>query len=129
MEPLTSTDGGIVLNNNERTLSTAEDRASKAIIKQIIDHKYLPGEKLLEADLAQDLGMSRTPIRSALKKLAAEGFLEMHANRGCSVPFLTLNDMDCLFNFRAELEGFAAFQAANFITDVQIEEMKKLLYS
>ncbi|MDD4159973.1 MAG: GntR family transcriptional regulator [Synergistaceae bacterium] len=113
--------------NNDKIISTAEDRASKAIIKQIIDHKYLPGEKLLEADLAKDLGMSRTPIRSALKRLAAEGFLEIQSNRGCSIPFLTLEDMNDLFKFRAELEGVAAFEAAQVITDAQIEEMKKLL--
>ncbi|MEG1604222.1 MAG: GntR family transcriptional regulator [Cloacibacillus sp.] len=106
---------------------TAEERATKAIVQLIIDHKYLPGEKLLEVDLAQELGMSRTPIRSALKKLAAEGFLDMQANKGCIVPFLTLDDMERLFSFRADLEGFAAYEAARNITDHQIEQLKKLI--
>lgn len=106
---------------------TAEDRATKAIVQLIIDHKYIPGEKLLEVDLAQELGMSRTPIRSALKKLAAEGFLEMQANKGCMVPFLTLDDMERLFSFRANLEGFAAYEAAKNMTNNQIEQLEKLI--
>lgn len=113
--------------DGEDAFMTAEERASHAIIQLIIDHKYLPGEKLLEAELATELGMSRTPIRSALRKLAAEGFLEMQANRGCSVPFLTLDDMETLFNFRAELEGFAAYEAARAIRPQQIDEVRKLL--
>ncbi|KEJ91245.1 GntR family transcriptional regulator [Synergistes jonesii] len=108
-------------------LCTAEDRATKAIVQLIIDHKYLPGEKLLEVDLAQELGMSRTPIRSALKKLAAEGFLEMQANKGCMVPFLTLDDMERLFSFRANLEGFAAYEAAKNMTNNQIGQLEKLI--
>lgn len=106
---------------------TAEERASQAIIQLIIDHKYLPGEKLLETDLAHELGMSRTPIRSALRKLAAEGVLDIHANRGCSVPFLTLDDMETLFRFRAELEGMAAATAASVISEREIDEIKTLL--
>ena len=112
---------------NDSAPLTAEERANRAIIELIIDHKYLPGEKLYEADLALELNMSRTPIRNALRKLAAEGFLEMQANRGCSVPFLTLGDMEKLFKFRAELEGFAAFEAALQITETQIFEMQALL--
>lgn len=116
-----------LLKETNNTQHTAEERATKAIVQLIIDHKYLPGEKLLEVDLAQELGMSRTPIRSALRKLAAEGFLDMQANRGCLVPFLTLDDMERLFNFRAELEGFASFEAAKNITEPQIEELKALI--
>lgn len=115
------------MEESEKVLTTAEERANQAIVELIIDHKYLPGEKLFEADLAQELGMSRTPIRNALRKLAAEGFLEMQANRGCSVPFLTLEDMEKLFQFRADLEGFAAYEAARRITEAQIQEMQRLL--
>lgn len=115
------------MEENEKVLTTAEERANQAIVELIIEHKYLPGEKLFEADLAQELGMSRTPIRNALRKLAAEGFLEMQANRGCSVPFLTLEDMEKLFKFRADLEGFAAYEAAQRITESEIQEMQKLL--
>ncbi len=115
------------MEENEKILGTAEERANQAIVELIIKHKYLPGDKLFEADLAQELGMSRTPIRNALRKLAAEGFLEMQANRGCSVPFLTLEDMEKLFTFRAELEGLAAYEAAQRITEGEILAMRKLL--
>lgn len=115
------------MEKDEKALPTAEERANQAIVELIIEHKYLPGEKLFEVDLAQELGMSRTPIRNALRKLAAEGFLEMQANRGCSVPFLTLDDMESLFKFRADIEGFAAQEAAQRITKEEILEMQKLL--
>lgn len=107
--------------------STVEERAGQEIIKLIIDHKYLPGEKLQEVDLAKELSMSRTPVRNALRKLAAEGFLDMQANRGCTVPFLALEDMRALFCFRAELEGIAASQAAGVIDKGTIEELQTLL--
>lgn len=115
------------MGENEKVSVTAEERANRAIVELIIDHKYLPGEKLYEADLALELGMSRTPIRNALRKLAAEGFLEIQANRGCSVPVLTLEDMEKLFTFRSNLEGLAAFETAHRITEAQIHEMQKLL--
>jgi DNA-binding GntR family transcriptional regulator len=115
------------MNENGKPSVTAEERANQAIVALIINHKYLPGEKLYEVDLAQELGMSRTPIRNALRKLAAEGFLEMRANKGCSVPFLTLDDMEKLFKFRAELEGIASYEAAHRITEEDIQEMQKLL--
>jgi len=115
------------VGNENGHFCTAEERASQEIIKLIVDHKYLPGEKLLEVELACELGMSRTPVRNALRKLSAEGYLDMQANRGCSVPFLTLGDMEKLFSFRAELEGLAASKAALVIDKKKIELLEKLL--
>jgi len=115
------------LKDKKETQDTAEERANQAIVQLIIDHKYLPGQKLLEKDLAQELNMSRTPIRSALKKLAASGLLDIQSNKGCSVPFLTLEDMERLFSLRAWLESYAAYEAANHITEEQLESLKDLL--
>lgn len=80
-----------------------------------------------EGDLSEQLGLSRTPIRNALRKLAAEGFLEMKPFRGCTVPLLSFEDMRMVFNIRTILEGLAAEEAVVNISESQLEELKSLL--
>ncbi len=105
----------------------AEERAIRAIIKLMINRKYGPGERLQEAELAGELGMSRTPVRNALRKLSAEGLLDMQPNRGCFIPFLSLEDMQSVFLFRSRLEGFAAELAAKGISEQEIQRLKELV--
>lgn len=91
---------------------SAEDKAYKAIIRLILAQKYPPGSSLVEAQLAEDLGMSRTPIRSALRRLTTDGFLENPFNRSCVVPRLSRKDLEKLFDLRLLLESKAACEAA-----------------
>lgn len=105
----------------------AEERAIRAIINLMIQRKYAPGERLQEAELAGELGMSRTPVRNALRKLSAEGLLDMQPNRGCFIPFLSLEDMQSVFLLRSRLEAFAAEQAAENITEQELQTLKELV--
>lgn len=105
----------------------AEERAIRAIINLMIHRKYAPGERLQEAELAGELGMSRTPVRNALRKLSAEGLLDMQPNRGCFVPFLSLADMQSVFLLRSRLEGFAAELAATNISGKELQDLKGLV--
>jgi DNA-binding GntR family transcriptional regulator len=92
--------------------------------KMIIDRKLLPGEKIPQEKLAQDLGISRTPLVSALKFLEQEKLIEVKPRRGFFVRLFTKQEMVNIFELREVLEGLAARRAASNITDTQIVRLK-----
>ncbi len=77
--------------------------------------RYVPGQRLIEADLAQEMGVSRGPLREALRLLSLEGIIELIPNRGAVVRRLTRKEMKELFVVRAINEGLAARLAAQNI--------------
>ena len=70
------------------------DAVTARIRDMIVDGAYLPGSRLPERVLCETLGISRTPLREALKVLASEGLLEIAPNRGARVAGLTADDVD-----------------------------------
>jgi DNA-binding GntR family transcriptional regulator len=101
------------------------DQKAHEIIKNlIIDRKLLPGEKIPQEKLAQDLGISRTPLVSALKYLEQEKLVEAKPRRGFFVRLFTKEEMVSIFELREVLEGLAARRAATNITDNQILKLK-----
>ncbi|OUO93958.1 GntR family transcriptional regulator [Cloacibacillus sp. An23] len=105
----------------------AEERAYSEILHAIVRQRYMPGDRLTEAKVAEDLNMSRTPVRGALKKMAACGMLEYVKNIGCRVPVLTPYDMESVFQTREILESKAAALATMRATNVEVENLFKLL--
>ena len=85
----------------------------------ILSSTYKPGERLVERDLCERCGVSRTVIREALRHLEAEGLVEIVANRGPVVASITLEDAKALYEVRAALEGLAAGLAAERSTLAQ----------
>lgn len=73
----------------------------------IMQGRYAPGQRLIEADLTRDLGVSRGPLREAFRRLSAEGLLEMVPHRGALVRRLSLREMLELFEIRLALEALA----------------------
>lgn len=88
-----------------------------------------PGERLMEIPLAEELGVSRTPIREAIRKLEQEGFVVMMPRRGTYVADITLKDITQVFEIRSALEELAAGLAAERITSDEIEELERQLVS
>jgi DNA-binding GntR family transcriptional regulator len=78
------------------------------IRQQIIEEKLVPGQWLMERELCQSYGMSRTPIREILWKLTADGLVEQEANRGFIVRRLGLEQIFEIFQAREAIEGMAA---------------------
>ncbi len=91
---------------------TAVESVIEAIIEGVKDGRYAPGQRLVEADLTAELGISRGPLREAMGRLAAEGVLELEPYRGAVVRRLGREDVRDLFNIRELLEGEAARLAA-----------------
>lgn len=99
----------------------------EAIREAIINGTLKPRERLMEIQLAEELGVSRTPVREALRKLELEGFIVMVPRKGAYVADFSFKDIADIFEIRAALEGLAAALAAERITDEELENMERLL--
>jgi DNA-binding GntR family transcriptional regulator len=100
------------------------DQKAYLVIKNlIIDRKLLPGEKIPQEKLANELGISRTPLVSALKYLEKEKLVEAIPRRGFFVRLFSKQEMISIFELREVLEGLAARRAALAITDAQIKKL------
>lgn len=83
-----------------------------------------PGERLMEIQLAQKLGVSRTPIREAIRKLELEGLVIMIPRKGAEVAHITEKDMRDVLEVRSTLEELAVTLAIQNATDEKIEELR-----
>lgn len=102
------------------------DQKAYQIIKDLImQRQLLPGDKIPQEKLAQDLGISRTPLVSALKYLEQEKLVESVPRRGFFVRLFSKEEMVYIFELREVLEGLAARRAAADITDAQIEQLNQ----
>jgi DNA-binding GntR family transcriptional regulator len=100
--------------------------ATERLRDMIIQNELAPGQRVPERQLCELLGISRTPLREALKVLAAEGLVELLPNRGSTVAPLTVDDLDRTIAVMAPLEYLAGELAAAHITDEQINEIRAL---
>jgi len=94
-----------------------------AIINQVLR----PGERMMEIQLAEEMGVSRTPVREAIRKLELEGFVVMVPRRGAYVAGISMKDIHEVFEVRTALEVLAASLAAERITEEELEEMERRL--
>lgn len=104
----------------------AVERVYAALRDGILDGTYAHGERLGEAELAEALGVSRTPVREALQRLGSEGLVETLPNRGARVRTWSAQEIDNIFDLRALLEGHAAALAASRVTADNLAQMNEL---
>lgn len=104
-----------------------QQRDSYSLILEAIDvGVYKPGDRLVESELAERFGMSRTPIREALQRLETQSLLERDG-RSLIVATLDHNQMAELYVVRRELEGLAAGLAARHATDEEVRVLKDMV--
>lgn len=101
-----------------------DQKVHSVIRDMIMDRKLLPGEKIPQEKLAKELGVSRTPIVSALKYLEQEKLVESKPRRGFYVRLFSDTEMVYIFEVREVLEGLAARRAAIHAGDAKIEKLK-----
>ncbi len=94
----------------------------------IIEGELVPGARVQERALCERFGVSRTPLREALKVLASEGLLDLLPNRGAMVARLTVADLDELFPVMGALEALAGELACSRITDEELAEIRAVHY-
>jgi len=103
------------------------DAAYRAIIRMILDSQFRPGDVLLETELAERLGFSRTPVAAALGRLVGEGFLEKRKKMGCVIPLPSAEDAQKVFYARQVIEGQTAAAAARNASPEDIQELERTL--
>ncbi|MCA1773115.1 MAG: GntR family transcriptional regulator [Halomonas sp.] len=96
-------------------------------IGDLIEHgELLPGERISEKQLCEKFGVSRTPLREALKVLATEGLIELLPNRGARVVRLTFKKVKDTYDLMAALEGLSGELACQHISDAEIAAIRRL---
>jgi DNA-binding GntR family transcriptional regulator len=110
----------------ETTVMSAAERAYEVIRGGILDGTFGLGARLPEEDLAARAGVSRTPVREALRQLAAEGFVTFAPNRGAQVASWSDDDLEEIFQLRALLESYAASRAARRIDAARLLALHEL---
>ena len=93
----------------------------------IINGVFAPGERLMEIQMADEMGVSRTPVREAIRKLEMEGFVVMIPRRGTYVSNMSIRDINDVYEIRISLDTLAAGLAAERISDEELEELQRLL--
>jgi len=93
----------------------------------IIDGTLKPGERLMEVQLADEMGVSRTPVREAIRKLELEGLVLMIPRKGAYVSGLSSKDIADVFEVRASLEALAAGLAAERIAEEELEALNRFM--
>ncbi|HEX9062256.1 MAG TPA: GntR family transcriptional regulator [Clostridia bacterium] len=92
----------------------------------IIVGELKPGERLMEVQLAEKMGVSRTPVREAIRMLELEGLVEMLPRKGAHVAELSIKDIVDVLEVRASLDGLATSLASVRITDDEIKVLKQI---
>lgn len=103
------------------------DRVHQQLKRFILDGKFRAGERIRESDITTQLGVSRTPVREAFRRLQSEGLLKFEAQRGVIVAELDRQEVAELYAMRQHMEGFAARCAAQHATDAEIRVIQYIL--
>jgi DNA-binding GntR family transcriptional regulator len=106
--------------------NSLHDEVAAQLRERIFAGELTPGTFLDEVRLAEQMKISRTPLREALKVLTAEGLVRHEPRRGCFVNEVTDQDLDEIFPVIALLEGRCAFEAARNATDADLEALEGL---
>lgn len=103
-------------------------RVFHIIRENILSGTYAPNEELKEKTIGEELGVSRTPVREALRQLELEGLVSIVPNKGAYVVGISRKDMQDIYEIRCRLEGLCAKWAAVHITKEQLDELEEIVF-
>lgn len=106
---------------------TLREQVSEYIRQRVLLMEYKPGERIIEKELADELGVSRGPIRESLRQLEQEGLVEYRRNRGCIVHQLSTTDVEEIFLIRAYLEAASVRQCGGKIPAGTLRQLTRIL--
>jgi DNA-binding GntR family transcriptional regulator len=107
--------------------SNLSDKVYNILLDRIITQKIKPGGKLIEEDLAKNLGISRTPIREALNRLFRDDLIELIPRKGGYIRKLTARDVEEVYEIREVLENLAVRLAIPLIRDRALKRLEELV--
>lgn len=119
------------MNDTSDNLAFARHTTQEAVLDHlrdlILSRQLKPGQRLVQSELADQLGVSRTPIREALHTLASEGLVTFSAYKGASVARFSLRELQEIYNVRIALEGWTVRLAAQRISEGELDELESLV--
>src|SRR6476620_5935910 len=121
-----ATKGGRITAGKLPERVALHEQARDRLRTLIVRGDLAPGVAILETKLSEELGISRTPLREALKLLAAEGLLELRSNRSAQIAPLRPVEIDEIFEVISALEGIAAELAASRMTSAELRRLTQL---
>ena len=111
----------------KRTITTIREQVYKILRDDICQGVYEPGTRLQEVDVAESLNVSRSPVREALRQLAADGLLLEIPNKGVYVKEFSVKDIEEIYDLRVMLESYGIFHSTGHITSIRQERLLGLL--
>ena len=102
-------------------------RVFRRLREDILSGVYKENDELREAGIGEELGVSRTPVREALRQLELEGLVTIIPNKGGLRDRISLKDVHDIYMIRSMLEGLCARWATRYITEEQIEELEEVI--
>lgn len=102
-------------------------RVFRKLRENILNGQYQENDELREASIAEELGVSRTPVREAFRQLELEGLIHIVPNKGAYVTGISSSDVADIYEIRSLLEGLCARWATEKITKDKIEEMEEVI--
>lgn len=121
-------------DNNKEVQQEVTDKYSlrgrvfNRLREDILSGKYEKDEELREITIAAEFGVSRTPVREALRQLELEGLVRIIPNKGAYVMGISEKDIHDIYHIRSYLEGLCARWACEHITDDQLEQLEEIIY-
>jgi len=113
-------------SSNKIEYQNLTDTVYNVLRDRILTHQLKPGLKIVEEKLAQEMGISRTPLKRALTKLEKEHLIETIPRKGTYIRKFSAKDVKEIYEIRKLIEGYSAELAANSITSSELKQMRKL---
>ncbi|WP_330377346.1 GntR family transcriptional regulator [Cellulosilyticum ruminicola] len=122
-----SEEENVIYESDSIDKSSLRERVFQTIRQSILNGKYKSGDTLRESAIANELNVSRTPVREAIRQLQLEGLVHSIPNKETVVCGITEEDVQDIFMVRGKLEGIAGRLAAERITEEELEKMEEIL--
>jgi DNA-binding GntR family transcriptional regulator len=114
-------------SENDGLLNSLRGKVFTQLQNDILNGKYESGYSLIETRLSEELGVSRTPIREAIRQLELEGLVQAIPNKGAIVKGISAQDIEDIYTIRMLIEGLAARWATEKITHEELQELREAL--
>ncbi|KAA3660230.1 MAG: GntR family transcriptional regulator [Chloroflexi bacterium] len=111
----------------QRKMKSLTDQVYDKVRTDIISLELLPGDRIVELDIAETMGTSQAPVREALQRLEREGLVNRQARSATYVTKTSIDEIYELFSIRSQIEGYAIKRTVRHITPTQIMELEALV--
>lgn len=111
----------------ERMARTLAETIAMWVREQIVSRQLAPGQPLIQEAIAEELKVSRVPVRDALRILAAEGLIELESHKGAVVTEFSIEDLKEILAIIRALEAIATSQGVHQLSDADLDEMHQIL--